>query len=219
VTREAECARWRVLAAIVFLALGVAGLPDLAAQVNDSAAAVRKPTTAEDLQMFSQVLNQIRVNHPDSIDTHRLFMAAVQGMVTAADPHSFVIPAVRLDPAKEEAFREGRLNPVPVSFRFVGGDPVVVSVAVGSRASRLDILPGDVLIAIDGRPVLAESATELEVGLAGERGTSVVLTLERRRLDGTTVHLTRAVERERSTKSPPRYRSRFCSMPKPVTFA
>ena len=151
--------------------------------------------------MFSQVLNQIRVNHPDSIDTHRLFMAAVQGMVTAADPHSFVIPALRLDAAKEDAFREGRLNPVPVTFRFVGGDPIVVSVAVGSRASRLDILPGDELIAIDGRPVVAESATELEVGLAGARGTSVALTLERRRLDGTIAHLTRMVEREKYEES------------------
>lgn len=187
----------------MFLALGAGALTSLGAQVKDSAPApaVRKPTTAEDLQMFSQVLNQIRVNHPDSIDTHRLFMAAVQGMVTAADPHSFVIPAVRLDTAKEEAFREGRLNPVPLSFRFAGGDPVVVSVAVGSRASRLDILPGDVLIAIDGRPVLAESAIELEVALAGERGTSVVLTLERRRLDGTIAHLTRAVEREKYEES------------------
>jgi hypothetical protein len=29
--------------------------------------------------MFSQVLNQIRVNHPDSVDTHDLFMAAIEG--------------------------------------------------------------------------------------------------------------------------------------------
>ena len=59
---------------------------------------VRARTTYEDLQMFSQVLNQIRVNHPDSVDTHELLMAAIQGMVRAADPHSYVIPAVRHDP-------------------------------------------------------------------------------------------------------------------------
>ena len=34
-------------------------------------------SAAEDLRMFSQVLNQLRVNHPDSLDTHVLLMAAV----------------------------------------------------------------------------------------------------------------------------------------------
>ena len=198
-TPSAACARRPVLVAVTLLALGPAGFTSIGAQVKDSvpARAVRKPTTAEDLQMFSQVLNQIRVNHPDSIDTHDLFMAAVQGMVTAADPHSYLIPAIRLDREKEEAFREGRLHPVPVSFRFVGGDPIVVSVATGTRASRLDILPGDELIAIDGRPVVAQSATELDVTLAGARGTTVILMLERRRLDGTIARLPRAVQREK----------------------
>ena len=184
----------------VTAALLVAAAPSaLTGQARDSSAAraVRKPTVAEDLQMFSQVLNQIRVNHPDSIDTHSLFMAAVQGMVTAADPHSYVIPAVRLDPAKEEAFREGRLHPVPISFRFVGRDPVVVSVATGSRASKQDILPGDELVAIDGRPVAAESAIELEITLAGARGSSVALSFERRRLDGTAARVDRVVQREK----------------------
>src|SRR5437773_8418311 len=69
-----------------------------AATAQDAASRPLRPrTTAEDLQMFSQVLNQIRVNHPDSLDMHDLFMAAVTGMVHAADPHSYVLPATRLE--------------------------------------------------------------------------------------------------------------------------
>lgn len=147
--------------------------------------------------MFSQVLNQIRVNHPDSIDTHELLMAAVEGMVRAADPHSFVIPAVRLDPAREAAWMDGKLFPVPLAFRYIGGDPVVVSVAAGSRAASLDILPGDELVAIDHKPVAATSANELEIFLAGAKGAPVALTFERRRLDGSIAHLHRVVQRER----------------------
>src|ERR1700675_3361743 len=122
---------------------------------------IRARSVAEDLQMFSQVLNQIRVNHPDSVETHILLMAAVEGMVRAADPHSFVIPAMRLDPAREAAWEEGKLFPVPVAFRYIGGDPVVVSVAAGSRASALDILPGDELIAVDPKPGAGTSANEI----------------------------------------------------------
>jgi carboxyl-terminal processing protease len=159
---------------------------------------VRPRSTAEDLQMFSQVLNQIRVNHPDSIDTHRLFMAAVEGMVRAADPHSYVITAARLSPQKEKDFREGRLFPVPIEWDFARGTPVVRSVAPGSAAARQDILPGDVLVSADGQPVRAESPFELEVVLSGARNSTVALRLERERVDGSVAELERVVRRERA---------------------
>lgn len=178
--------------AAVLLALGAT-----AAAGQDPASPIRRPTTYEDLQMFSQVLNQIRVNHPDSVDTHALFMAAVEGMVGAADPHSYVLPATRLAPAKEKELREGRLQPVPVHFAYVGGSPVVVSVAPGSEASRMDILPGDELVAVDGKPVAAGSAEELGISLAGPRGSGVALTFERRRVDGSLARLERTVKREK----------------------
>src|SRR4029079_2051963 len=82
----------RGLVAMIAVAIAAASVP-VGAQ-DSTARPLRKRTTVEDLQMFSQVLNQIRVNHPDSVDTHDLFMAAVEGMVHAADPHSYVIPAV-----------------------------------------------------------------------------------------------------------------------------
>ena len=176
-------------------AFALAAAP-LAAQ-GDTARAVRPRTTYEDLQMFSQVLNQIRVNHPDSIDTHELFMAAIQGMVHAADPHSFVIQGARLSPEKEREYRAGRMYPVPIDFRFVGDQPVVAGVSAGSDAARQDILPGDVLVSADGRPVQAESPFELDVSLSGAKNSTVRLRFERERTDGTTVELDRVVKRER----------------------
>src|SRR4029077_1799418 len=95
----------------------------LAAQ-DSLRAGTRRRTVAEDLQLFSQVFNQIRVNHPDSLDTHALLMSAIEGMVAAADPHSYVIPATRLDSAKESAMIAGKLYPVPISFQFVSGAPL-----------------------------------------------------------------------------------------------
>jgi carboxyl-terminal processing protease len=182
----------------------LAVVPSLVAQqrlpadtVKAAPAMTRPRTVAEDLQLFSQVFNQIRVNHPDSLDSHRLFLSAIQAMVQATDPHSYVIPAVRLSPGKEAELRAGKLHPVPVDFTMSGGAAVVARVAAGTQAARQDILPGDELLAIDGRPMRAESPTELEIELAGPRGTTVSLTLERRRPDGTYATLTRVVKRER----------------------
>lgn len=175
-------------------ALAAVAAPPVAAQ---DASPLRQRTVYEDLQMFSQVLNHIRVNHPDEVDTHALFMAAVEGLVRAADPHSYVIPRERLSEEKERALRAGRLVGVPVAFRTVGGAHVVVGVHPASGAMALDILPGDELVAIDGGPVPAKSAPELDLLLAGPPDSDVVLTLERRRVDGSLIRLDRAVRRER----------------------
>jgi carboxyl-terminal processing protease len=166
------------------------------ASAQESTSPIAKRSAYEDLQMFGQVLNQIRVNHPDSIDAHELFMAAIEGMIHAADPHSYVIPAVRLTPAKQKAYRDGKLVPIPVTFAFVDGAPLVVSVAAGSAARQLDILPGDELIAIDGAPVQAESDEELSIFLAGQKGSTAALAFERRRADGSYAQLQRTVKRE-----------------------
>lgn len=185
--------------ALVAVLGGAAGttLGAQAAPAPAPAPVTRARTAAEDLQLFSQVFNQIRLNHPDSLDSHRLFMAAIQGMVQATDPHSYVIPAVRLTPGKQEEMRTGKLHPVPIEFSMVGGTAVVAGVAAGTQASRQDILLGDELVAIDGAPVRAESPLELDIQLSGPRNSSVTLTFERRRSDGTYGTLVRAVKRER----------------------
>jgi carboxyl-terminal processing protease len=187
----------RVLVAGLALVASAAALP-LGAQGADAAAPIRKRTTYEDLQLFGQVLNQIRVNHPDSIEAHDLFLAAVEAMVHAADPHSYVVPAMRLDAAKAEALEKGKLYPLPVDFSFVGGAPIVVSVAAGTAARQLDILPGDELVSVDGGSFMAHSAAELDVELAGPKKSPVKLTFERRRDDGSVVRLERIVKRERA---------------------
>ena len=187
-----------VASAIVMLfAPVVPGVPSALGAQAAAAPVTRARTVAEDLQLFSQVFNQIRVNHPDSLDAHRLFMSAIVAMVRATDPHSYVIPAVRLVPGKEDQLRAGKLQPVPVAFQFVGGSAVVTGVAAGTAASRQDILPGDELVQVDGAPVRAESSTELEITLAGPRGSTVDLTFERRRADGSYVTLARKVKREK----------------------
>ena len=165
---------------------------------DSSARVVRKRTAYEDLQMFSQVLNQIRVNHPDSVDTHDLLMAAISGMVHAADPHSYVISAVRASPEKEKELADKKVETVPIDWDFSRGAPTVAFVYPGTVAAKLDIQPGDLLVQVAGKPVIADNETELDITLTGVKGSEVELTFERQRSDGTYARLVRTVKRERS---------------------
>jgi carboxyl-terminal processing protease len=183
---------------VASISLGVLVLASaLGAQQQPAAPAVRPRTAAEDMQLFSQVFNQIRINHPDSLEAHRLFLAAIQAMVQATDPFSAVIPSARLEPGKAELWARDRLVQVPIIFDFIGGSAVVHGVAAGTRASRQGILPGDELIRVNGRPMSAESTFELDVMLAGAPGSTVTLGFERRRVDGSWIKYERVVKRER----------------------
>ena len=169
----------------------------LGAQVDATKPTVKPRTMYEDLQMFSGVLNQIRVNHPDSVDTHRLIMAAIQGMTEAQDPHSYLIPSVRFDPEREKLYRQGKLYDVPIDWMDYSGAFVVATAVPGTAASRQDILPGDELVAIEGKPIAAESAFELAMQLSGPKNSTVKLTFERSRADGSTATIVHDVKRER----------------------
>ena len=195
--RRGMIRRGVVGAAVLLLVASIAASVASPLAAQESGKAYRPRTTYEDLQMLSGVLNQLRVNHPDSLDTHVLLMAAIEGLVQAADPHSYVITAARLDPEKEKAWRENKLFPVGINFEYYAGAPVVVGLTPGSQASREDILPGDELIAIEGKTVQATSVDELDIALAGPKGSTTSLVLERERADGSVVQLTRTVKREK----------------------
>ena len=178
--------------AVMFLVV-----PSAAAAQDPPKSPLRTRTVYEDLQMFTGVLNQIRVNHPDSMDSHAVIIAAIRGMLGEMDPHSYVLVARPLVAEKLEELRAGKLVPVPVSFRFVGGSIVVAGVVPGSSAARARIVPGDELTAIDGSPVDAESAEELELVLSGPKGSTVRLTVERQLSDGSRQSFTHVVKREK----------------------
>ena len=184
----------RVIHFVITLFVLAAALPASGRAQDSVPRAVRHATTYEDLQLFSQVLNELRINHADSLDTHVLVMAAIEGMVRAADPHSFLIPAVHLSASKLAAFRAGQLVPAPISFVQVRG-AFVVGESSNSAATQAGILAGDRLLAVDGIPVVASSTEELELMLAGAPHSDVALSFERRRLDGTVVTVNRTMTR------------------------
>jgi carboxyl-terminal processing protease len=70
-----------VLAAVVLL--GVA--PSLTAQDDLRA----------QLDIFGQVLSQVRTQYVDPIDNEKLIKGAIDGMLATLDPHSVYMPAER----------------------------------------------------------------------------------------------------------------------------
>ena len=145
-------------------------------------AALPAPGTAqassyEELQRFSAVLNHIRTNYPDSVAYNGLVRAAIDGMLRSLDPHSWF--ASREDYEKLSSLERGELAVTGIIFEFADGVPTVLSYARKSPAEKAGVLPGDRILRVDGVPVTGMTSKSLALRLAGEKGSRVVVGLER----------------------------------------
>lgn len=146
-------------------------------------------STYEQLQVFSGVLSQIRVNYVDSVNTGTLVRAAIEGMLASLDPHSRF--ERRRDFELYQAYESGTLAGAGMWLEDVDGSIVVLAVEPEGPADRAGIRPGDRLRSLNEQPTAGTSAAAAAVLLLGEKGTRIRLSLERgSRLDPETLAVT-----------------------------
>jgi carboxyl-terminal processing protease len=131
----------------------------------------------EELQTFSAVLNQIRVNYVDTVRYAQLVRAAIDGVLRSLDPHSRFVP--REDVARMDALARGELGSVGLVLEDVDAVPTVLTVIAGSPADKKGVMAGDRLVAVDDTTIAGLEAKAVELKLAGRRGSKVTLSLDR----------------------------------------
>jgi carboxyl-terminal processing protease len=141
------------------------------------AAARAQLSSYEELQRFSAVLNHIRTNYPDSVTYNGLVRAAIDGMLRSLDPHSWF--ASREDYEKLSALDRGELAVTGILFELADGVPTVLSYLAKSPAEKAGVLPGDRILRVDGVPVAGLPPKSIALRLSGEKGSRVVVGLER----------------------------------------
>ncbi len=131
----------------------------------------------EQLQTFSSLLNQIRINYVDSVSYAQLVRAAVDGVLGSLDPHSRFLR--HADGEREMAYQAGLLAGLGITFDEVDAQLAVVTVYPGSPAARKNITAGDRLVTINDTSVAGLSPADVGLRLLGEKGSKVRLLFER----------------------------------------
>jgi carboxyl-terminal processing protease len=143
----------------------------------DPSPAVGQMSSYEELQRFSAVLNHIRGNYPDSVSYNGLVRAAIDGMLRSLDPHSWF--ASNEDYEKLNALERGDLAETGIVFEFADGIPTVLRASAKSPAEKAGVLPGDRILRVDDVPVAGMTSKSIALRLAGEKGSRVLVGLER----------------------------------------
>ncbi|MBI3505105.1 MAG: S41 family peptidase [Proteobacteria bacterium] len=162
---------WTKRRLAVGLAVGMAGvwvLPKVYAAAD---------RTYEQLKILVDILDYIKENYVDEIDTQKLIYGAAGGMVKTLDPFSqFMEPDVHKDIKTET---EGQFGGLGIRIGMKDGWPSVITPLPGTPAYRLGVLPNDRIIKIEEKSTKDMSLTDAVKKLRGAPGSKVKITIAR----------------------------------------
>ena len=129
------------------------------------------------LTKLSDVLTYTEKYYVDKVDSQKLVVAAINGMLGKLDPHSVYISPKQLM-SVEESFR-GDFDGVGIEFQIINDTITVVSPITGGPSEMLGIQPGDKIVKINGTDAVGFTNDDVRAKLRGKSGTKVQVTIVR----------------------------------------
>lgn len=145
--------------------------------------------TLDDLRTFTDVFNMVRMNYVDEMGDRALLDSAIAGMVASLDPHSEFLSARQLRLSEET--NEGHYGGVGIDVAIRDHKIWVADVIPDTSAQREGVLAGDLILAVNGRPVRGHPIDESFRALHGEPDSQVDIEFQTGDQPPRTLHLTR----------------------------
>lgn len=138
------------------------------------------PLPFEEVRIFAEALDNIRNSYVREIDDKTLLEYAIKGMLSGLDPHSAYLAGEEYDSLQENT--QGQFGGLGIEIGEQDGYIKIISPIDDSPASRAGILPGDLIIEIDGKPLREMPINDAINMMRGEIGTTIDIGIMR---DGT----------------------------------
>lgn len=132
------------------------------------------PSLAE-IQAFTRAFETIRQAYVKPVTDKQLMQSAIRGMLAGLDPHSEFLDKSELADLSEDT--SGTYSGLGIEVAQANHQLVIVTPIDGGPAKRAGIVAGDVIVAIDGRPVQPDAIDASIKQLRGPIGSKIVLTV------------------------------------------
>ncbi|MGR0482747.1 MAG: S41 family peptidase [Candidatus Electronema sp. V4] len=129
------------------------------------------------LETFATILDLVQKYYVDEVAGSEVMLGAVNGMLSALDPHSSYLTPKEFKELQEET--SGRFGGVGIEVAVRDGVLTVVAPIAGTPAYLQGIKSGDQLAKINGEPVSELTLNEATSLLRGKPGEKVTLTVSR----------------------------------------
>jgi carboxyl-terminal processing protease len=156
---------------------------------DPKAAGGDKSELYQQLNLFGDVLERIRRDYVEPVEEKQLIENAINGMLSALDPHSsYMNPKSYKD---MQVQTKGEFGGLGIEVTMDNGVIKVVSPIDDTPAARAGIQPGDLIFALDGEPVQGLTLQEAVERMRGKVGTPIKVSIRRVTKDPFDVSLTR----------------------------
>ena len=151
------------------------GSAEDASPSNQPAQDARLPI--EELRVFAEAFDRISRAYVEEVDDKALLEKAIKGLLSELDPHSAFLDADSFNDLQETT--TGNYGGLGIEIGRQDGVIKVVTPMDDTPASRAGILPGDLIIELDGQTVRSLGVNQAVDVMRGEPGSEVTLTVLR----------------------------------------
>jgi len=134
------------------------------------------------LQSFSRVYNLVETNYADPVDPDKaIYNGAIPNMLRVLDPHSNFFDPKAYGLLREE--QRGKYYGVGMQVGPRDNKVIVIAPFVGTPAYKAGLRPGDIIIAVDGKPTDNMNTSDVAEMLKGPKNTHVHISIMREGAD------------------------------------
>ena len=137
----------------------------------------RNASVYEQLDLFGDIFERIRVQYVEEVDEKELIEAAINGMLTSLDPHSSYLSPE--DAAAMRVQTRGEFGGLGIEVTQEEGFVKVVSPMDGTPADAAGMEAGDFITHVDGESVLGLTLDKAVELMRGPVGSEIVITVAR----------------------------------------
>jgi len=195
--------RFLFLASVFIISIAVplgAGLLD-PTQAKEKQEVVVKNDPAETykfLNLFGDVFERVRQEYVEEVGDEELIENAINGMLTALDPHSSYLDAKSFQDMQVQT--RGRFGGLGIEVTMENGLVKVISPIDDTPAYRAGVEAGDLITHLDGEPVMGLTISEAVEKMRGKPGTEIELAIRRENEDPLEITIVRDIIKIKSVK-------------------
>ena len=172
-----------IASAVIFMPLsGIA--EETAVEITEDQSAIesspqiQQELPLQDLRTFTEIFERIRSSYVEEVDDKTLFNNAIKGMLNSLDPHSSYLQEEDFSDLQENT--SGKFGGLGIEVGMENGLVRVITPIDDTPAQRAGIRTGDLIVSLDGEPVMGLSLSDAVELMRGQPGTPITLEVRRK---------------------------------------
>ena len=132
---------------------------------------------AKNLEIFTNLYKEVNTYYVDDLDPSELMRKGVDAMLASLDPYTNYISETDIEGYRY--YTEGKYHGIGANVKDAGERLLITSITKGSPADIAGLVPGDVVVKIDGQSAQDKKAADLLSVFQGVPGTSFNITVKK----------------------------------------